>query len=162
MAAGDPPAAAGDVSPVTSLYQSLILSVVSLREALSALSQVIDQFATRQPLLETPVLPDPPKPSPPPTQSFDSDDITASDAAAAAAVSEVLDSAAAAVAEAADGSDGGEAPRLDAAARASEELLSEVHAFLSCPSSNQVGPFHFVGLSWSGVPWSEFLDGSWQ
>jgi hypothetical protein len=157
MAAGDQPAAGGDVSPVTSLYQSLILSVVSLREALSALSQVIDQLATRQPLLETPVPPNLPEPSPPPTQSFDSDDITA----AAAAVSEVLDSAVAAVAEAADGSDGDEAPRLDAAARASEELLNEVHAFLSCPS-NQVGPFHFVGLSWSGVRWSEFLDDSWQ
>ncbi|TVU42392.1 hypothetical protein EJB05_08794 [Eragrostis curvula] len=65
------------------------------------------------------------------SQAFESGDIAASDDAAAA-VSGVLDAAAA------DGGDADDAPRSDAAARVSEELLREVHAFLSSPSSNQM------------------------
>ncbi|KAK3121515.1 hypothetical protein QOZ80_8BG0655000 [Eleusine coracana subsp. coracana] len=109
MAAGDPSAAAaGDVSPVTSFSPSPTSYASSLRGALAALSQ-----------------------------AFDSGDTEACDAAATA-VSEVLDAAAAAAMEAADGGDGEEASRSDTAARASEELLREVYAFLSCPSSNQM------------------------
>ncbi|GJN16541.1 hypothetical protein PR202_gb03542 [Eleusine coracana subsp. coracana] len=109
MAAGDPSAAAaGDVSPVTSFSPSPTSYASSLRGALATLSQ-----------------------------AFDSGDTEACDAAATA-VSEVLDAAAAAAMEAADGGDGEEASRSDTAARASEELLREVYAFLSCPSSNQM------------------------
>ncbi|KAL6639964.1 hypothetical protein ACP70R_018129 [Stipagrostis hirtigluma subsp. patula] len=67
------------------------------------------------------------------SQAFDSGDTAASDAATAA-VSDILDASAAAAAEAADGDD---AARSDAEARAAEELLREVHAFLSSPTSSQ-------------------------
>jgi hypothetical protein len=56
--------------------------------------------------------------------------------AASFTVSEIVDAAAAMSAEADDGRDDGDAT---AAARVSEEMLREVHEFLSRPSSNQVG-----------------------
>jgi hypothetical protein len=142
MAAGDPSAAAaGDVSPVTSLSPSPVPSAISLREALAALSQVIDQLATPPYSSGNPCSL---KPSPPPTQSLDSGDTTASEDAASL-VSDVL-YASAAVSEVADGGHCDEAPRWDAAARASEELLNEVHAFLSCASSNKVRSLRFVAI----------------
>ncbi|KAL6599138.1 hypothetical protein ACP70R_046002 [Stipagrostis hirtigluma subsp. patula] len=67
------------------------------------------------------------------SQGFDSGDTAASDAATNA-VSDILDASAAAAAEAADIDD---PARSDAAARAAEELLREVHAFLSSLTSSQ-------------------------
>lgn len=159
MAAGGPSAAAsGDVSPVTSFSLPPIPSAARLREALTALSQVMDQLATRQPPLEIHVPPNPPKPSLPPAQAFDSSDNTASDDATTT-VSDILDAAVATVAEAADGGDGDEAPGSDAVCRTADEILREVYAFLSCPSSNQVGPLRFVGRFCSDVSCSEFWLG---
>ena len=65
-----------------------------------------------------------------------------SDASEAASftVSEIVAAAAATSAEADDGRDDGDGDTAPAAAvRVSEEMLREVHEFLSRPSSNQVG-----------------------
>ncbi|KAL6839152.1 hypothetical protein ACP4OV_031043 [Aristida adscensionis] len=109
MAAVDPAAAAAGGVPTSSPPSAP--SSARLREALAALSQ-----------------------------AFGSGDTAASDATTAA-VSDILEdasSSAAAAAEAAEGGEGDDAARPDAAARAAEELLREVHAFLSCPTSNQM------------------------
>jgi hypothetical protein len=69
--------------------------------------------------------------------------------------------ASAAVSEVIDGSHCDEAPRSDVAARASEELLNEVNAFLSSDSSNKVRSVRFVAICfWTGVPSSDFSDES--
>ncbi|CAL4997993.1 unnamed protein product [Urochloa decumbens] len=68
------------------------------------------------------------------SQACDSGVSDASEAATFT-VSDVLAAAAAMSTEADDGSDGGD---VSAAASVSEELLREVHNFLSCPSANQM------------------------
>ncbi|OEL37195.1 Aberrant root formation protein 4 [Dichanthelium oligosanthes] len=102
--------AAGDPSaPATS--SSAAPYLYRLREALAALSQAGDSGACASGVSDAPE-------------------------AASFTVFDVLDAAAAMIAEADDGSDGGD--DTAAAARVSEQLLREVHKFLSWSSSNQM------------------------